>query len=441
MSLTTRYVKKHAKARQRRRRTAQERLARDRRQAQHAVKVLEQALHDLGLPADLVAEIEGRLRSQHKLLGKIVGVMYPPLFGCRTNAELCRVRGWDKNLPSRLLGVLPKRSWLKRLRRLGLEVLLPLWRHTASASAATRSRWQWTWVADDSVFKKYGEQLGLVGTWWSGQEHRVLSGIDGVLLVVVIGEGKLVVPVDFAIRRPDPQGPGAPCRDKLHWVQVMLNGCVAAFRRRGIELPPPMVVADSWFSDSKLMRHVATTHEGTFLVEGKSTYTFALPDGRQVKGSDLPQHREWPWRSSEQAPGVRYVRLRATSPTYGAVTLIVVSEPKEEQFYVMCLETAISGPRLIRAWKRRHWIEYCFRTLKHLLATGACQVQSEDAYYGHLVLRLMGCFVLMYTSRVVCKGRLTMEEIIFSLKHYWRFVDSEVFELKALSWRVDEKAA
>jgi hypothetical protein len=26
-----------------------------------------------------------------------------------------------------------------------------------------------------------------------------------------------------------------------------------------------------------------------------------------------------------------------------------------------------------------------------------------------------------------------MEEIIFSLKHYWRFVDSEAFELQALS--------
>src|SRR5262249_42969435 len=99
-------------------------------------------------------------------------------------------------------------SWIKRLRRLGLEVLLPLWRSAASASEATRSRWQWTWVSDDSVFKKYGEQLGLVGTWWSGQEHRVLSGIDGVLLVVVIGDGKLVVPVDFAIRRPNPTGPG-----------------------------------------------------------------------------------------------------------------------------------------------------------------------------------------------------------------------------------------
>ena len=64
-----------------------------------------------------------------------------------------------------------------RLRRLGLEVLVPLWRHAASKSEATRSRWQWTWVGDDSVFKKYGDQLGLVGTWWSGQEHRVLSGL------------------------------------------------------------------------------------------------------------------------------------------------------------------------------------------------------------------------------------------------------------------------
>jgi hypothetical protein len=221
----------------------------------------------------------------------------------------------------------------------------------------------------------------------------------------------------------------------------MLDGRVAALRQRGVELPPPIVVADSWFSDSKLMRHVATTHRGTVLVEGKMTYVFVLPDGRQVKGHDLQKPGDWPWRYSPQAPGVRYARLRATSPTYGAVTLIVVAEPREEQFYVMCLDTPISGPRLIRAWKRRHWIEHCFRTLKHLLATGACQVHSEGAYYGHLVLRLIGSFVLFYTSRVICKGQLTMEEIIFSLKHYWRFVDCEALELKALSWGVGGEAA
>jgi hypothetical protein len=153
----------------------------------------------------------------------------------------------------------------------------------------------------------------------------------------------------------------------------------------------------------------------------------------QLKGHDLQTPSEWSWRHSPQTPRVRYVWLRATSPTDGAVTITIVKEPGGDQYYVMCLETAISSPRLIRAWKRRSWIEHSFRTLKHLLATGACQVHSEDAYYGHLVLRLMGCFVLFYTSRVVCKGRLTMEEIIFSLKHYWRFVDCEALELKALS--------
>jgi phage-related minor tail protein len=101
MSLSKRYAQKQAQARQRRRLIAQERLERDRRQAQQAAQALEQTLEDLGLPEELAAEIEGRLRSQQKLLSKICGVMFPPLFGCRTNTELCRVRGWDKNLPSR----------------------------------------------------------------------------------------------------------------------------------------------------------------------------------------------------------------------------------------------------------------------------------------------------------------------------------------------------
>ena len=104
MSPSKRYAKKHAKASRRRRQKAHERLERDQRQAQRAAEALHQALEDLGLPEGLMAEIEGRLRSQHKLLGKIVGVMFPALFGCRTPSELCRVRGWDKNLVRRESG-------------------------------------------------------------------------------------------------------------------------------------------------------------------------------------------------------------------------------------------------------------------------------------------------------------------------------------------------
>ena len=354
---------------------------------------------------------------------------------------MCRVRGWDKNLPGRILGAWPKRKWVKRLQRLGQEVLVRLWRQVEAKSPATRRRWQWTWVGDNSRFRKYGRQLGLVGPGWSGQEQRVRVGIDGLLLIVVIGEGKLVVPVDVAVRRPDPVGPGGPCRGKLAWLQVMLDRTWAAVHRRCRRLPPPLVLADSWFGDSSLMRHLATCQQGLLVVEGKTSYVFHLPNGRQIKGQDVLTGTDWPWRESEQVPGMRYARLTATSPTYGRVTGVVVDPPGRDRYYLLCRETSMSAPRLIRAWRRRSWIEQSFRTLKHLLATDACQVQSEDAYYGHFVLRLMAGLVLLYTARVVCKGRVTMEELVFSVKHHWRFLASEMLELQALSWDLRPRAA
>lgn len=291
MSPGKRYAKKHVKARQRRRLQVHERLERDRRHAQQAAEALHQALAALGLPAHLVVEIAGRLRSPPKLLGTMVGVMLPTLCGCRTPSELCRVRGWDKQWPARILGALPKRSWRTRLRRLALEGVEPRWRHAHDNSPATQSRWQWTWVWDDSVCKKYGQQLGGVGRWWSGQHKRVVSGLDGLLLLVVVGDGRLVVPVDCAIRRPEPVGPGAPCRDTRHGARVRLDERRAACRRRGVHLPPPRVVADRWLSDSKRMQSVGAQHQGTVLVEGKQSSPCILANGHKVKGATVSTAR------------------------------------------------------------------------------------------------------------------------------------------------------
>ena len=407
MSPMKRYAKKQAKATKRRRLKAQKRLRHQRAQAQLYIEALHQALIDLDFPDTLVAEIEGRLQAHHQLLGKIVGLMFPTLFGCRHSHELTRVRGWNKNIPSQLLGALPKRSWLKRLRRLGLEILISIWRPTQEKSASTQSRWQWRWIVDDSVFRKYGRQFGLVSRWWSGPFKHPVYGIDGVLLLVVIGDGQLIIPVDFAIRRPNPKGPGRRCLDKLNLTQKMLDERLAALANRGVKLPPPMVGADSWFSDSKLMRHVTKVHQGTLVVQGKRSYTFTLPDGRQVKGSDLVQADNWTWKRSLHAPGCRYVRLRAYSRTYGQVLLIVVDKPGEKPFYLISMTLTIPVTRLIRAWNQRHWIEQMFRLLKHLLATEACQAHSEEAYYGQFVLRLIAGFALFYTSRFIFKGHVT----------------------------------
>lgn len=428
LSPMKRYAKKQAKATKRRRLKAQQRLRQQQADARRYIEAIHQGLEDLGFPETLVAEIEGRLQAQQALLGKIVGIMFPSLFGARHPHELTRVRGWDKNLPSNLLSALPKRSWLKRLRSLGLEILLSIWRHTQEQSASTQSRWQWRWGVDDSVFRKYGHPFRLVGRWWSGQFKRPVFGMDGVLLRVVIGDGTLIVPVDFAIRRPNPKGPGRTCQDKLHLTQHMLDERLAAFAKRGVTLPPPLLVADRWCSGAKLLRYVANAHQGPLWLQGKSHYTFTLEDGQKVKGSDLVKVDKWAWTHSLHAPGCHDERLRARSRTYGQVLLVVIDKPGDKPFYLISMSLDIAVTRLIQAWNQRHWIEQMFRVIKHLLATEACQVRTEDAYYGHFVLRLIAGFALFYTSRFIFKGQVTMEEIVFTLKHYWMTIDYEPFD-------------
>ena len=283
------------------------------------------------------------------------------------------------------------------------------------------------------MFRQYGQDFELVGRWYSGQHKRVVSGMDGVLLVVVIGDGKLIVPVDFAVRRPDPKGPEARCHSNPQWAQIRLDDRLHALSRRGLRLPRPLAVADRWCSDSKLMRHIRDPHPGVFLVQGKSSYAFTRCDGRKIKGRDLLRDDTWPWRQSLDAPGCRYARLRADSATYGDVTRIAVDKVGEDRFYLMTLERQIPSTRLLRLGSRRTLIEQVFRTLKSLLATDACQVRSENAYYGQLVLRLIASFVLHYTSRVLCKGRVSMEEMMFNFKHHWSCVDCEPLELYGLS--------
>jgi hypothetical protein len=122
-------------------------------------------------------------------------------------------------------------------------------------------------------------------------------------LVVVIGEGQRAMAVDFTVRRPDPVGPGGPCRDTLTWLPVMWERTWAALQRLRLRLPAPLVVADSWCGDSKLLAHVALQHRGTMLVEGKSPYVFHLLDGRRVTGRELVSRADWPGRDSPRRCG------------------------------------------------------------------------------------------------------------------------------------------
>jgi hypothetical protein len=271
MTRPRRSVTTQAQAISRRRLNAQERHERQPHQAQRAIEALRQARDALGVPKDLVIEIEGRLRAQKKRLGNLFARMFPTLFGGIHASALTRTRGWDTPLPSRLLGAWPKRAWLTRLRQLGHDVLVALWRHIETRRDATRRRWPWTWVLDDAVLRTYRSPLEWVGTGWRGQHQRVGEGMDGVRRLGVLGAGPLGVPVDCAGRRPHPNGPGRRGRPKRGWAQGRLAQRLAAWRRRGLNLPAPLVVAESWGSDSTWMAPGAHPHQGPFWGQGKAT--------------------------------------------------------------------------------------------------------------------------------------------------------------------------
>ena len=269
----------------------------------------------------------------------------------------------------------------------------------------------WTMKPDGSEKREVPTGLGL--------------NASQVRLVVVGGDGTLVVPVDFVIRRPAPGGPGRPGRAQLTWLQVMRDRTWTVLPRRGRRRPAPLVVADRWGGDSAWMAHGQTPLHGTWLVEGKRRDVFSRAAGRRVPGADLRPRSDWPGRESPPAPGGRYARLTATSATSGRVTLVLVDKAGEARVSVLCRETTLSAPRLIRAWGRRRWMEPTFRTLKHLLAAEACQVQTEAAYDGHLVGRLLAGLVLCYTARFCVQGQVTLEAIVFSLKPHGRVLSAE----------------
>lgn len=436
-------TRKRVKVEHRHRLRRKWRLREQQRRAQWHIRAIEQAVADLGVEQNLVRGLERRLKAAHRLMSKIFGVMFPVFFGCETYPELCKVQGWDKNLPGHIFGALPKRKWIERLRRLGQDVLQSLWLRVQDRSEATRSRWQWTWVLDSTVFRKYGTKFGLVKPVFSNQDKRRAPGIDVVLVGVVIGEGKLVVPLDFEIRRPDPEDAGHPCHNKLEWTRKMLDRNLEEFEQRGLELPPPLVVADAWFADSALMEHLRERWNGTLLVEGKKNFVYQLSDGRRSSAEHLLAETGWKWKGSDQLPReVRYVRLGAKSATFGEVTLTLIDEPKEqERYYLLCPRTEINSVRLWRAYARRNWIEWCFRTLKTLFKADKCQFATEDAYYGHVAMRLMALLVLGYATRRVLRGQASMEQVIFGIKHHWRTLKSEFIEFEALSCEQPLKSA
>jgi Cytochrome P450 len=130
-----------------------------------------------------------------------------------------------------------------------------------------------------------------------------------------------------------------------------------------------------------LERHVATTHEGTFLVEGKSTYTFALPDGHQVKGRDL--RFSGPVETSTPRYAVEAITIGDTVIPQGDMVLVVIAAANRDATRFPTPDrldiTRADTPHLAFG----HGLHYCLGAVLALL--------EDEIALGTLVRRLPTC--------------------------------------------------
>lgn len=400
---------------------------------------LEKSIKSLGFSEELEKFVRKHLSKVYKAYGALLGLLLLPLFDSGSYQEFARRAGWGKNKPYRILGSASKGCWVRMLRRRGFELFLRIVREYHTKSAATKSRYKITFVCDDTTLLKFAKRLGLVGIWWSGNIKDVVLGVSVVVLYAVVGDGKLWIPLDFRIRRPDPEKAGRKCLTKPDLVEEMVEEFKDKCKKRRIDTDGWFTVLDAWYGSKDLLDTVTSGLRFTMVVEGKANYVFYVDDQR-VHGKDLFELKGVRWHNSTQMPLLRYARVRARSPSFGPL-LLLLWEKGEERRYLMMRDNFFSSVRIIVAFKLRWWVEDFFRTLKSHLKIESFQFTKEDEVYAHIVLRVLCFLVVGYVLKVVARGKVTIGELVFTLRRYWFKWMPKVLDLQAFSEGTFQEAA
>jgi len=390
---------------------------------------IKKSIRELGLDDELEKFAEKHLGKMLKAFSTILGLLLLPLSGCYSYFEFSQEYGIGKNRPYRILNRGTPEMWIRLLRRISVKLLVGIVKKYHQMSDATKSRHKVTLVVDSTTLLKLAEELGLVGVFWSGNLKKRASSIQLVVLYAVIGEGKLLIPLDMRIRKPDPEGSGRKCKEQPELVLEMVRNLRTRCFSKGIDPRGWLIVMDSWYGSKDLLDKISKLG---FIVtfEGKSSYVFFLNTER-FNAAGLAE--EIRWRNSNQRD-IEYARANVTSPTFGEVTVVLFQDADELKYLVM-KPNMISAVRIIVAYKLRWWIEEFFKICKSYLNIEKFQMVKENEVYGHICLRIMCFMVVCFCARRVC--RETIQKIVRKLNRYWfewfpQILDSHTFSCTPL---------
>ena len=317
----------------------------------------------------------------------VVVLVLSLLLGWDTVSEAARRLGLAKDQLYDRLKELTLSDWRKLFssvfETLAIEHLL----EAQGKSAATWSRLDVVLSFDDSVVRKWGSLLSYLGSWWSGQFHRVLRGHDVVLLVLKLG--KEVIPGGFWLMSKHGR-----LSNRHQRAGRLLEQLAARWQKAGIDLGRIPVSCDSGFADEYLVetlrkagfRKVVMGVKGHYRLYPGRAKKKSLALWQALRRADFPQTLGWALSET--------VVLRAgTSPTFGKVTALArIMLGKVRRVFAFGIYRACE---ILRIWKAHHWIEEVFKRLKTLLSWGSYRLQGKTGAYAGIVIPFLAYFVLL----------------------------------------------
>jgi hypothetical protein len=239
-------------------------------------------------------------------------------------------------------------------------------------------------VLDDVIVEKaFAVRLPWAGWTYSYAKKRKVYGLHIVLLLWTSCDGQWRIPVGFRLWRPKRACGRRDYQTKLQLAVPLVEAVVAA------RLPVEYIVFDTaytagWFT--KKLTKLGLTWQGTL-----HPNTIVYWRNLRLPVWLLAGFLETRWRTRV---GLRAVRARVGSPSYGAITLVVTrNRHGNEEFLVTNSRTATVTAIVER--KRSRWsVETVFRDSKQYAGLEGCQCWSDVAWVRHVGLVLLTFVVL-----------------------------------------------
>ena len=321
------------------------------------------------------------------------------VFGCYTPNELAQVLGISKSVLYQGIGDWSLYQWRRMLMQVGCRLALEELQRLEGKSAATLARAQVTIGVDDTVVDRLGRLLSLTYSWWSGNAKKVLQGQN--LLAIVIRIGPRVIPL--MVLPVSKQGRGNTSKPEL--LHSMMEEVLAFFAAEGIDLTQYAITFDSWYGSAPLAELLQGYGFDKITVHCKSNWVMEI-DGERLP---LSEHKNRiGLRAGEWGCGNTPVaRRRATSPTFGQVTLLFFQQGGQVKV-VMVFGRALRAAEILNIWKQHHGIEQFWKSLKSILQIQRLSLRGPEGAYATVAIKLLA-YVLM--TRVAFDCHITLSQL------------------------------